>query len=77
VLTLPKGGRGNTCHPRILADQLRADHRSILLDQAAVGLMRKEELREPGHTERIDEPSDDRLDDDHHDSRADLSQHGV
>ena len=59
----------------VLADQLGADHLPVLLDQAAVGLMRKDELRDPGHAERIDEAGDDGHDDDHHDGGADLAQH--
>jgi len=33
----------------VLADQLGADHCTVLLDQAPIGLMGKDELREPGH----------------------------
>ena len=61
---------------KVLADQLGADHRAVLLDQAAIGLVREEELREPGHAERVDKTGDDGHDDDHHDGGTDLSQHG-
>jgi len=60
---------------KVLADQFGADHCTILLYQAAIGLTRKEELCQPGHAERIDETGDDRHDDDHHDGGTDLSQH--
>ena len=59
----------------ILADQLGADHLAVLLDQAAIGLMRKDELRNAGHAERVDEAGDDGHHDDHHDGRADLAEH--
>ncbi len=59
----------------VLAYQLGADHLAVFLDEAPIGLMRKDELSDPGHSERIDEAGDHRHDDDHHDRRSDLSQH--
>src|SRR5690348_14128932 len=60
----------------VLADQLGADHLAVLLEQAAVGLMRKDELRDAGDGERIDKARDDGHSDDHHDGGTDLSEHG-
>ena len=51
----------------VLADQLRADHLAVLLDQAAVRLMRKEQLRDARHRQRIGDAGDQRHDDDHQD----------
>jgi hypothetical protein len=48
---------------------------SCFNDQAAIGLMREQQLRQPGHAERIGEAGDDRHDDDHHDRWTDLSEH--
>ena len=39
----------------VLPDQGRADDGAVLLDQAAVRLTRKRDLRNAGHRERIDE----------------------
>ena len=61
----------------VLADQLGADHLAVLLDQAAIGLMREESCAMPGHAERINETGNDRHNDDHHDRGTDLSQHGT
>src|SRR5215467_15750762 len=43
----------------VLADQLGADHLAVLRDQAAVRLMRKQELGDGGDPQRIDEAGDD------------------
>ncbi len=51
------GGRGSIARIReVLADQLRADHLAVALDQAAVRLMREKKLRKPGHSEGIGKP---------------------
>ncbi len=57
---------------KVLADQGRADHLAVLLDQAAIGLVRKGQLRDAGHAERIDQTGDDRHHDNHHDGGADF-----
>ena len=69
-------GRGIPRIGEVLADKFRADNLAVFLNQAAIGPMRKEKLREPGHSERIDKPVMTVIADDHHDSGADLSQHG-
>jgi hypothetical protein len=38
----------------LLADQRRADHRAIAIDQATLGALRKERDRNTGHGQRID-----------------------
>src|SRR5512134_2123384 len=60
-----------------LADQRRADHRSILHDEAAVRLARECDLGDPGHRERIEESGDDGKGNDEHQSGAKLSQHDI
>ena len=49
----------------VLADQFGADDRAVLVDQAAVGLVRKERLAMPVMAERIDKAGDGRHGDDH------------
>ena len=39
-----------------LPDQLGADHRPVLLDEAAVGLIAETSPGDAGHAERIDQP---------------------
>src|ERR1043166_6266781 len=39
-----------------LADQPRADHRAVALDQAAIGLVGKDDLGDAGDRQRIGEP---------------------
>ena len=61
----------------VLPNQAGADHRAVIpLEQAAVGLIIEQQLREPGHAEGVDEAGDSRHHDDHDDRGADLSQHG-
>jgi len=43
--------------------QARADRLAIALDQAAAGLLRKQNLRDTGHQQRIDQPGQDRQSD--------------
>jgi hypothetical protein len=43
-----------------LADQRRAHHRAVALDQTAVGLPREHHLGDAGHGQRISEPGEDR-----------------
>src|SRR5207302_1982984 len=62
---------------KVLANELGADHRAVPLYQATVSLVRKDELREPGHAERVDEAGDCRHNNDHHDGGANLSQHWI
>src|ERR1700731_5391410 len=61
---------------KCLSDQFRADHFAVAFDQAAVGLVRKEQLGQSGHTERVDETGQDRHEDDHQDGGTDLADHG-
>ena len=62
----------------VLPNQAGADHRAVIpLEQAAVGPVGEQQLREPGHAERVDEAGDGRHDNDHHDGGTDLSEHGA
>ena len=59
----------------ILPDQLGADDFAIFFDQAAIGLMRKQQLAKSGHPQRIDQTGEDRKQHDHQDGGTDLFQH--
>jgi hypothetical protein len=59
----------------MLADERRAHYLPVLLDEAAIRLVREDELRDAGHAERVDESGDDRHDDDHQERGADFTQH--
>ena len=60
----------------ILADQFGAGDLTILLDQAAIGLMREQQLTQPCHAQGISEARQDREQHDHQDCGADLFEHG-
>ena len=44
----------------VLADQFGADDLAVCVDQAAIGLVREDELGDAGHAERVDEAGDER-----------------
>ena len=54
----------------LLADQGRADHLAVLLDQAALRLLREDHAGNPGHGERIGEAGDQRQHDEDDDGGA-------
>src|ERR1700722_19701086 len=56
----------------VLADQRGADDLAVLLDQAAVCLVREHGLGNAGHQQRIDQTGDHRHRDDHHDRGANV-----
>src|SRR6185295_14736006 len=56
----------------VLPDQRRANNLAILLDQAAVRLIRKHGLGDAGDSQWVDQTGDHRHDDDHHDRGADV-----
>ena len=60
-----------------LPDQGGADHLAVLLDQAALRLLRKQHAGNRGHGQRIGKPCDQRQQDQHDDGGADFFQHGV
>src|SRR5229473_6943052 len=60
-----------------LADERRAHGLSVLDDQAAVRLMRKDELSDDRHERWINDAGDDGEQDERDDRGADVSQHGV
>src|SRR4051794_19580101 len=59
-----------------LANQFRPDYRPIPLDQAALRLPREQDLREPGHGKRIDEPGDQGQEDHNGKCWTNFFQHG-
>ena len=59
----------------LLPDQGGADHLAVLLDQAALRLLRKQHAGNRGHGERIGEPRDQRQQDQHDDGGADFFEH--
>ncbi len=60
-----------------LAEQFGADRLAARRDEAAIGLVREEELGEAGHAERIGEPGEERHENEEEDGGADLADHGV
>src|SRR3569623_1240891 len=58
-----------------LADQRRADHLAVLLEQAPLRLVREQDAGDAGHRQRIDEAGDDRQGDDKHDGGTDFLEH--
>ncbi len=60
---------------KFLADQFRTYHLAILFDEAAIGLLRKDGLRKPGHAKRINQPCDDSKSNDHDECWTQLFQH--
>jgi len=58
-----------------LADQGRADHLPVLLDQAALRLIGEQHAGNAGHDQRIDEAGDEREGDDEDDRGANFSRH--
>src|ERR1019366_8696540 len=61
----------------LLPDQGGADHLAVLLDQAALRLLRKDHAGNRGHGEWIGEARDQRERDQDDDGRTDFFQHGV
>jgi hypothetical protein len=59
----------------ILAEQGRADHLAVPLDQAAVGLMRKGDLGDAGHGQGIGKTGEHGHGQDHDDGGSNFSQH--
>ena len=59
----------------LLADQCRADHLAVLLDQAALRLLREDDVGQAGHGERISQARDQRERDQDEDGGADFSEH--
>ncbi|MCY1380206.1 hypothetical protein D9M69_680080 [compost metagenome] len=60
---------------KFLPDQFGADHLAVFLDQAAIGLLRKDGLCKAGHTERINQPCDGSKGNDHDECWTKLFQH--
>ncbi len=61
----------------ILPDKVRADCLAAFFYQAAIRLMREQKLTDAGHAQWIGQTRDDGQQHDHHDSGADLFQHGT
>jgi hypothetical protein len=59
----------------LLADQRGADDFAILLDQAALGLARKDDFGDAGHGQRVGEAGDERERDKNNDGGPDFAQH--
>jgi hypothetical protein len=60
----------------LLPDQGGADHLAVLLDQAALRLLRKDHAGDRGHRERIGKPRDRGQQDEDEDGGTDFSEHG-
>src|SRR5579862_595603 len=62
---------------KTLPDQFRSGYRAIACHQAAIGLMRKKRLPDPGHRQGISDAGDQRKDQGHEDRGPDLFEHRV
>src|SRR5262249_25409419 len=80
---VPEGTRRGRPAPEVarvlkrLADQLGADDFAVALDEAAVGALREQSLREARDEERICEPREHRHQCQHHEGRANRSEHVI